>query len=106
MNFKLGIMYQIFFLKNYLFSKDKNLYICTHKKKGVLFICGCGVIGSHARLRIWCREAWGFESLHPHFIKFLNFFRNFFCENSSAGRAQPCQGWGRGFESRFSLNFY
>ena len=24
-------------------------------------------------------------------------------ENSSAGRAQPCQGWGRGFESRFSL---
>ena len=25
------------------------------------------------------------------------------CENSSAGRAQPCQGWGRGFESRFSL---
>ena len=23
------------------------------------------------------------------------------CENSSAGRAQPCQGWGRGFESRF-----
>ncbi len=28
--------------------------------------CGCGVIGSRARLRIWCREAWGFESLHPH----------------------------------------
>ena len=25
------------------------------------------------------------------------------CENSSAGRAQPCQGWGRGFEPRFSL---
>ncbi len=25
------------------------------------------------------------------------------CENSSVGRAQPCQGWGRGFESRFSL---
>ena len=24
-------------------------------------------------------------------------------ENSSAGRAQPCQGWGRGFESHFSL---
>ncbi len=21
-------------------------------------------------------------------------------ENSSVGRAQPCQGWGRGFESR------
>ena len=27
---------------------------------------GCGVIGSRARLRIWCREAWGFESLQPH----------------------------------------
>ena len=26
---------------------------------------GCGVIGSRARLRIWCRKAWGFESLHP-----------------------------------------
>ena len=27
---------------------------------------GCGVIGSRTRLRIWRREAWGFESLHPH----------------------------------------
>ena len=26
-------------------------------------------------------------------------------ENSSVGRAQPCQGWGRGFESRFSLKY-
>ena len=25
-------------------------------------------------------------------------------ESSSVGRAQPCQGWGRGFESRLSLN--
>ena len=31
-----------------------------------LVTCGCGVIGSRARLRIWCRKAWGFESLHPH----------------------------------------
>ena len=28
------------------------------------------------------------------------------CGNSSVGRAQPCQGWGRGFESRFSLHRY
>jgi trigger factor len=28
--------------------------------------CGCGVIGSRARLRILCLTAWGFESLHPH----------------------------------------
>ena len=27
-----------------------------------------------------------------------------FCGNSSVGRAQPCQGWGREFESRFPLN--
>ena len=28
--------------------------------------CECGVIGSRARLRIWCREACRFESYHPH----------------------------------------
>ena len=28
--------------------------------------CGYGGIGIRARLRIWCREAWGFESLYPH----------------------------------------
>ncbi len=27
-------------------------------------------------------------------------------ESSSAGRAQPCQGWGREFESRLSLSFF
>ncbi len=26
------------------------------------------------------------------------------CGNSSVGRAQPCQGWGREFESRFPLH--
>ena len=29
----------------------------------------------------------------------------FICGNSSVGRAQPCQGWGRESESRFPLNF-
>ena len=29
---------------------------------------------------------------------------NSLCENSSVGRARPCQGRGRGFESRFSLH--
>ena len=28
------------------------------------------------------------------------------CGNSSVGRAQPCQGWGREFESRFPLHIY
>ena len=27
-----------------------------------------------------------------------------YCGNSSVGRAQPCQGWGRGSESRFPLH--
>ena len=29
----------------------------------------------------------------------------FYCGNSSVGRARPCQGRGRGFESRFPLDF-
>ena len=29
--------------------------------------------------------------------------RNHVCGNSSVGRAQPCQGWGRESESRFPL---
>ena len=32
------------------------------------------------------------------------FYYDMLCECSSAGRAQPCQGWGRAFESRHSLN--
>ncbi len=30
--------------------------------------------------------------------------RSVYRENSSVGRARPCQGRGRGFESRFSLS--
>ena len=33
----------------------------------------------------------------------LDIFIN--CESSSAGRARPCQGRGRGFESRLSLHY-
>ena len=36
---------------------------------------------------------WEFESPPLHI-----------CGNSSVGRAQPCQGWGREFESRFPLS--
>ena len=28
--------------------------------------CARGVIGSRARLRIWCLTTWGFESLRAH----------------------------------------
>ncbi len=32
--------------------------------------------------------------------------RTISCGNSSVGRAQPCQGWGREFESRFPLQIF
>ena len=34
---------------------------------------------------------------------FNEYVQNIYCENSSVGRARPCQGRGREFESRFSL---
>ena len=43
--------------------------------------------------------SWEFESPSLHL------FHGFDCGNSSVGRAQPCQGWGREFESRFPLEF-
>jgi hypothetical protein len=54
----------------------------------------------------------------PHIKKYRIDFKKYFyickpflslrfsdkiCESSSVGRAQPCQGWGREFESRLSL---
>ena len=41
-------------------------------------------------------------TLHRNLPEGRLFFANQ-CENSSVGRARPCQGRGRGFESRFSL---
>ena len=41
--------------------------------------------------------------LHPQSREML-LERGFKSGNSSVGRAQPCQGWGRGSESRFPLN--
>ena len=41
-------------------------------KKGAKIIqCGRGEIGRRTRLRIWRREAWGFESLRPDSLKSL-----------------------------------
>ena len=34
--------------------------------RAVHHMSGCGVIGSRARLRIWCRKTCRFESYHPH----------------------------------------
>ena len=41
---------------------------------------------------------WEFESPPLHIT-----FKKKKCGNSSVGRAQPCQGWGREFEPRFPL---
>ncbi len=35
-------------------------------KRGYGGLSGRGEIGRRTRLRIWRREAWGFESLRPH----------------------------------------
>ncbi len=40
--------------------------------------CTRGVIGSRTRLRIWRREAWGFESLRVHRRKEIG-AEEFFC---------------------------
>ena len=59
-------------------STRRHVGTSTHQPIGILrlfhYLCkpfqdcrGCGEIGRHTRLRIWRREAWGFESLHPHF---------------------------------------
>ena len=60
-----------------------------------------GGIGRRARFRCVCREACRFESCFGHFSLSV---KERICGNSSVGRAQPCQGWGREFESRFPLH--
>ena len=82
-------------------------YICTHKNEAsslkltIQKTSGCGVIGSHARLRIWCREAWGFESLHPHYAKIAQLVEHNLAKVGVAGsnpvfRSTPCPGGGTG----------
>ena len=43
--------------------------------------CGRGGIGRHARLRIWCREVWEFESPRPY--KSRREIFGFFCLKST-----------------------
>ena len=67
----------------------KKVFIFALIKKRTVFIRGCDVIGSHARLRIWCCEAWGFESLHPHhFLEIFVAFTSTFLKNIIAKIAQ------------------
>ena len=50
--------------------------------------------GRRTRLRIWRFTTWGFKSLHAHHI----------LRTWLSGRASPCQGEGRGFDSRRPLH--
>ena len=78
---------------------------------------GCSSVG---RALEWHSRGQGFDSPHLHgFLPGSGMARpgrdeqgagspvravkSVGCGNSSVGRAQPCQGWGRGFESRFPL---
>ena len=70
--------FSIFFLVHSLpsgfFKKEKAnenalSFVLRSKSWAHIFFpySGYGEIGRRARLRIWCRKAWGFESLYPHF---------------------------------------
>ncbi len=69
---------------------ERNFLLYLHsQKKRRSSVSGCDVIGSHARLRIWCCEAWGFESLHPHhFLEIFVAFTSTFLRNIIAKIAQ------------------
>ncbi len=66
--FHVAKLYPSFFIRKF----HIRLYICIPFGSYLILNSGCGVIGSRARLRIWCREAWGFESLHPDKICNIN----------------------------------
>lgn len=52
-----------YFFKIFVIPAKK---FCNFARSKNRLNCGCGVIGSRARLRIWFRKKYGFESLHPH----------------------------------------
>ena len=55
-------------------------------------------------LRNFFRKIWPFDFFGLYLQSQSGCFPSgLFCGNSSVGRAQPCQGWGREFESRFPL---
>jgi hypothetical protein len=80
-------------------------FTLAHLKKYVSLqplrtIRGCGVIGSRARLRIWCREAWGFESLQPHKKALIRGLFYFFFDFNKAFSALLC------FRAAFCSSMY
>gem|GEM_PF-6042998 len=62
--------------------------------------CCCGIF-----IRPSCQKVFGEKKIKDIFASLFSgaVSSSGLCESSSVGRAQPCQGWGRGFESRLSL---
>ncbi len=77
-------------------------------------MCGCGEIGRHARLRIWCLAVWRFESSHPHhclklfeydvYILFEELFLSFIFGVSPSGKATAFGAVIRRFESYYPIH--
>ena len=85
-------------------QETDNLFLCesvgnlkTIVTFAVPFIGSGGGIGRHAGLKI----PWAAMPVRVRFPSRAPMKKP--CGNSSVGRAQPCQGWGREFEPRFPL---
>ncbi len=62
----------------------------------------CGSLAQLARASALQAEGHRFESYNSHHF-YNKKFSSYICESGSVGRASPCQGESRGFESRLSL---
>jgi hypothetical protein len=79
----------------------------------IVYLSPGGEIGRHAGLKIlWAamsvpvqvRPGAPSKKRFGSFNQGASSFKKAVCRSSSVGRAQPCQGWGRGFESRLLLS--
>ena len=62
-----------------------------------------GFLTGYLRGLEWPTESRGDRTVWENLRRLLGKMPIDICGNSSVGRAQPCQGWGREFESRFPL---
>ena len=84
---------------NEIYEKIKYKYKSSSYETNML------VKGSYILLKITSQKKLTKKSKNEFCIKKNCIFAFFLkiCGSSSVGRAQPCQGWGREFESRFPL---
>ena len=72
------------------------------------FICCCFVENKKWNIPVFLKPKNFVETklrliFAPEIKRKRSYFLIIYCESSSVGRARPCQGRGRGFESRLSL---